>query len=136
MGTGFDQIMDNTSVTFSDGTSCDLITTQDTYVTCMVAGFDPDTLDSVNPYTVTITVNSVVDDTMTAAILDSKQSGLVVSPTSVSPVLASVLTVTLEDTYPDILVVDDFTATLVSQSDATVTRPLYVMSVDDDAKTI
>ena len=30
----------------------------------------------------------------------------------------------------------EFTATLVSQADATVTRPLYVMSVDDAAKTI
>lgn len=136
MGTGFDQILDNTSVVFSDGTACDLITTQDTYVTCMVAGFDPDTLDSVNPYTVTVTVNSVVEDTMTVAILDNKQSGLVVSPTTVSPVLATVLTVTLEDTYPDTLVVEDFTAKLVDQTDATVTRPLYVMSVDDSTKTI
>lgn len=119
MGTGFDQILDNTTVTFSDGTACDLITTRDTAITCMVAGFDPDALDSVNPYAVTVTVNSVVDENMTVAILDSKQSGQTVSPTTVSPVLASVLTVTLEETYPDALAVEDFTATLVSQADAT-----------------
>ena len=59
------------------------------------------------------------------------------SPNSVSPVLASVLTVTLESTYPETLNSrDDFTAVLVSRDDPEFTRPLYVMSVDDSTKSL
>ena len=46
-------------------------------------------------------------------LLPTKQSGHTVSPTSVSPVLSSELIVTLEDTYPDELRVEEFTARLI-----------------------
>ena len=45
-GNGFDQIIDNTSVVFSDGTTCDLQTSTATEITCMVSGFDKDQLDT------------------------------------------------------------------------------------------
>lgn len=70
-------------------------------------------------------------------ILDTKQSGQTVSPNSVNPVISSVLTVTLESTYPETLNSrDDFTATLISRDDPEFTRPLYVMSVDDSTKSL
>ena len=54
-----------------------------------------------------------------------------------SPVLASVLTVSLESSYPQTLTsTSEFTATLISQADPTITRELYVMSVDDSTKTL
>lgn len=54
-----------------------------------------------------------------------------------SPVLASVLTVTLESTYPEILNSrDEFTAILISRDDPDFTRPLFVMSVDDSNKSL
>lgn len=80
----------------------------------MVSGFDASTLNTANPYTVTLSVNSVTDATQTVTILATKQSGVSVSPTSASPVLATVLTVTLESTYPHTMVKEDFNAHLVS----------------------
>ena len=103
----------------------------------MVDGFDPDTLDSTTPYAVTVIVNGVENtNPITVEILPEKQSGFSVSPTSASPVLSTILTVSLEDTYPEELLVEDFTARLVDQLNSTITRPLYVMSVDDSTKEI
>ena len=128
--------MDNTIVTFSDDTDCEIMTTSSSELTCLVSGFDETTIDIVNPYTITVDVNGVVDSSMTVMLLPTKQSGHTVSPTSVSPVLATTLTVTLESTYPDTLRAADFTARLVDQTNPMETRPLYVMGVDDAAKSI
>ena len=102
----------------------------------MVSGFTTATLDSATPYAATVSVNSVTDSTQSVAILSTKQSGVSVSPTSVSPVLATTLTVTLESTYPHTLVAADFKAQLISTTDDSITRPLYIMSVDDSAKSV
>ena len=58
------------------------------------------------------------------------------SPTSVSPVLATTLSVALESDYPHTLAVDDFKAQLVSTTDPSITRPLYIMDVDDSTKSL
>ena len=58
------------------------------------------------------------------------------TPSSVSPVLNSVLTITLASSYAHPLVAEEFDAVLVLSEDVTVTRPLYIMSVDDSAKEI
>ena len=102
-----------TDITFSDNTKCNVLTSSATEVTCEVDGFDSATLDTATPYAVTISVNSVEDDTQTVALLNTKQSGTTISPSSVSPVLASELTVTLEATYPEVLDAADFGAVLV-----------------------
>jgi len=85
---------------------------------------------------VTIKVNGVVDSSKTVMLLSTKQNGVSVSPTNVSPVLSSVLTVTLESTYPETLTVDSLNVVLVKKTDISVTRPLYVISVNNAAKTI
>jgi len=135
-GTGFDTLADNTQIVFGDGTACDVQSTSPTQLECMVAGFDEASLDSSTPYTATVSVNSVTDATQSVQILPTKQSGVSVAPTSVSPVLSSELTVTLESTYPHTLSAADFKAKLVSTTDNTITRPLYIMDADDSAKTI
>ena len=58
------------------------------------------------------------------------------SPTSASPVLKTELTVTLSQSYPETLVKEDFNCTLFSNDDDTYSRELYIMSVDDAAKTL
>ena len=135
-GTGFETSLDSTTVTFSDGTSCTTTSTSSLELVCVVDGFDSATLDPSTPLTMTATVNSVTDASQTVSILPTKQSGVSVTPTSVSPVLASVITVTLEASYPHTLVVSDFKAHLVLATDKTVTRPLYIKSVDDATKSL
>ena len=103
---------------------------------CIVSGFDASTLDSATPYSLSVVVNSVSDATQSVEILSTKQSGVSVSPTSVSPVLATVLTVTLESDYPHEMAVEDFKAQLISTTDKSITRPLYVMDVDDSTKSL
>lgn len=50
--------------------------------------------------------------------------------------LKTTLTITLDPTYPTVLQVADFKVTLLKDSDPTFAKDLYVMSVDDAAKTI
>jgi len=86
---------------------------------------------------VTISVNSVTNADQTVALLATKESGEGVVPSSVSPVLASELVITLAADYPgDMNSADDFTCELVSNANVTDKRPLYVMSVDAGAKSV
>lgn len=87
-----------------------MLTSEYTQITCQVVGFNADTIDTENPYVVTVTVNGVSDSSLTVSLNDDTQGGVSVEPTSVSPVLIATLTVTLEDTYPEALVLEDFTA--------------------------
>jgi hypothetical protein len=57
-------------------------------------------------------------------------------PSSASPVLATELLVYLDSSYPETLDVNDFNATLFNNNDEEYERVLYVMSVDDSAKSV
>jgi hypothetical protein len=57
-------------------------------------------------------------------------------PSSASPVLATELLVYLDSSYPETLYVNDFNATLFNNDDEEYERVLYVMSVDDSAKSV
>ena len=137
-GTGFDsRDISASTVVFSDATVCNVTGATPTTLTCIIDGFDADTLDTDSAYTTTITINGVENADYSVVILSTKQSGQTVSPNWVSPVLASVLTVTLESTYPETLTsIDQFSATLMSADDPTISRKLYVMSVNDADKTL
>lgn len=135
-GSGFDMVTENTQVKFSDGTACVVKSTSSTSLKCLVSGFLSSAIDTVNPYTVNVTVNGELDRTQSVMLKSTKQSGLAVAPNSVSPVLSTELTVTLEATYPFPLVASDFTVRLVGKTNSTIVRPLYVVSVDDSAKSI
>ena len=50
--------------------------------------------------------------------------------------LKTTLTITLASNYPTVLKVADLKATLLSDTNATFTKDLYIMSVDDAAKTV
>lgn len=136
-GSGFDDDISHTTISFSDKTSCVIIDANDKKIKCIPSGFDTTLLDTSQPYIVNVAVNEVTNTEMTVMLLTNKQSGQTVTPNSVSPVLATILTVTLEPTYPVTLESpSDFQAYLVSRDDPKFTRPLYVMKVDDATKTL
>ena len=58
-GSRFDTSSDSTTVTFSDGTPCDILETGDGLLVCEVSGFDATTLDPSVPQTVNVQVNGV-----------------------------------------------------------------------------
>ena len=114
-GTGFDPVTTDTTVVFSDGTICIVEAATSTELLCTVDGFDLAALSLDDGYTATVSVNEVAHADHSVAIKSTKQNGQTVSPNSVSPVLASVLTVTLESDYPETLTsADEFSATLIS----------------------
>ena len=85
----------------------------------------------------TISVNGIENSEQSVMILNTKQSGQTVAPDHISPILAQVLTVTLESTYPVTLdSADQFNATLTSADDPDFERTLYVMSVNDADKSL
>lgn len=75
--------------------------------------------------------NSQVFD-MKAAVI----SGTSITPSSVSPVLKTEVTVQLDSDFPFTLNRDDFTINATDQTNSSYIRYLKVVSVDDAAKTI
>lgn len=64
-----------TTVVFSDSTICIVLDATPTTLSCMVDGFDADTLDTSVAYPTTVTVNGVENTDISVEILDTKQSG-------------------------------------------------------------
>ncbi len=84
----------------------------------------------------TITVNGVVDSSLSVTQVAAVKQSISLSPNSVSPVLKTTLTITLDSSYPAVLKVADLKVTLLSDANSTFTKDLYIMSVDDAAKAI
>jgi hypothetical protein len=122
------------SVTYADGTSCVVYFVDMTEIMCLNNRFSA---DAEVTQTVTVTINGV--DFVSANDVELKttvDATLEVSPNSVSPVLKTELTIYLASDYATTLNVEDFSATLYSLDDVDFERELYVMSVDDAAKTV
>lgn len=64
------------------------------------------------------------------------KSGISLSPSSASPVLKTLLTVTLESTFPVALDKNDFSVNFTSTTNSSIVKRLNVVSVDDSAKTL
>ena len=139
-GAGFDADTTATTVVFNeDSTACDIESATPTEIKCKIAGFDAATISggASATYTVKATVNAVEDTSQTVTRLDTKQSGQTVVPSSVSPVLLTDLVVTLESTYQGTMTSAlDLKATLNGKTNTTITRPLFVKSIDATAKTV
>ena len=131
-------ISDAMNVTFSDGTYCLILTSTDVELTCLVDGFEKTTIDTDTPYTVTVNVNGIEDSTLTVNLYSLRNLALSVSPSSVSPILKTWITITLGDAYPDALVKEDFTAELISADPASdfVPRYIYIHEANDADKTL
>jgi len=132
-GDSFGYQVDKVAVTYTDGTVCDVIDVQMTYIVCINQRF---TSTVASTQTVTVSVNGVTDSTLTVMMLAQAEQSMSMSPSSASPVLKTELTVYLASGYPDTLNKTDFNCTLFSHNDTTYSRELYIMSVDDAAKTL
>lgn len=121
------------TITYDDGTICDVLTAQMTVITCENRRF---TRGASSVQAVNVNINGVEDTSLTFTLLAQAESSIRMVPSSVSPVLKSEIVVYLADTYPEELDREDFNATLYSNTDETYKRVLYVMSVDNDEKSV
>lgn len=132
-GDSFGYDIDVISVTYSDGTICDVTSVDMTILSCYNRRF---TSGASQTQDVTITINGVSATPLSVTLLAQAEVSLTMDPSSVSPVLKTEVTVYLDTNYPETLDREDFNATLYSNDDETYERVLYVMSVDDAAKSV
>jgi hypothetical protein len=133
VGDSFGYQIDKIAVTYTDGTICDVIDVQMTFIICINRRF---TSTVTSTQYVTVSVNGLTDSTLTVAMLSQAEQSMSMSPTSASPVLKTELTVYLASSYPDTLNKTDFNCTLLSHNDTSYSRMLYIMAADDAAKTL
>lgn len=141
-GTGFSPDLQSNEVVFDDNTKCKVKKTTATQLDCEVDGFD---LNAIKATDYQVTVKSKQKDKnkektnngKSVKVNQQKYDGVSVTPSSVSPVLKTDLTVTVQSTFPGAMnSAADFSAILVKKDDPTVTLPLYVVSVDGPNKTL
>ena len=139
-------------VTFDDGTACNIQSYTPTEIKCITGRFGVD-----GAYVLTVSVNDK-SETFTVTVSEHTVYAESITPVSLSPVLTTELTIQLSSAYPNdpALQVSDFAAelNLVSEPtqghwifdyvlgdfvwipDETTAWPLYVKSVDSDARTV
>jgi len=102
---------------------------------CITSKFDSAASASatLNP---TVTINSqVVTNSLDFTLRSEIKSSTGISPSSVSPVLKTPITVTLESTFPYALKIEDITMHATNNANSTIIKHLRCVSVDDSAKT-
>lgn len=104
-----------------------------TLITCVNRRF---TADAERTQDVMIEINGVGESQVSITLIEQAEVSVEIVPNSASPVLKSELTVYLDPNYPNTLVREDFEAILFSNDDLEFERPLYVMSVDDEEKSL
>ena len=60
-GIGLPQTTDQIDVSFSDGTKCKVTSTSASEAKCISKGFDRNSIDTLNPYTMNVNVNGEND---------------------------------------------------------------------------
>ena len=80
------------SITFDDATECVVQSVSITTITCYTNRF---TSNPSSTQQVTVVINSASDNSLSVTMVSSVASGITMSPTSVSPILKTDLTVTL-----------------------------------------
>jgi hypothetical protein len=142
-GDSFGYNTDAISVVYADGTICDVETAQMTSITCKNRRFTAGAAGQNQ--TITLTINGEEDQTLVIDLLAQAEVSISMSPTSASPVLKTELVISLAASYPETLVQEDFSAEIfylgcpadmICRDNTDYERELYVMAVDDAAKTI
>jgi hypothetical protein len=90
-GDAFGYNPDVVSVTFDDGTACEVTSVSMTSITCVNGVFSSSAQGAT--LTATITINGVTDSSLSVQMLGAALNGLGVSPSSASPVLRTELTI-------------------------------------------
>lgn len=117
-GMGLPQNIEQIDITFSDNTKCTVTSTSSTEAKCITDGFDQATIDTVNPYSVNIQVNSETDSANVVTLSSEVERLVSISPDSVSPVLKQDLTITFDPAFPDITSVLDSYSVFIRGTDS------------------
>ena len=149
VGTGFPNVASYIEVKMSDDTACVVTSSTPTEIVCVLDDLEKP-VDTSTPLTF-----SLLDYTpsygqrrrrrnLQQVFIDGSGNFIIsvtnpecasVSPTSISPVInTNTLTFTLND-YTSTIVASDFSVSMVKSDDASITRTLNVIAVDDGAKT-
>lgn len=131
-GTGFpitDEPGENLSITFSDGTVCNIYKSMATTMLCITEPFSTASLGL--SLTVTVTVNGVSDTSLSAGVSSVVRVANTVDPSSYSPVLKTNVNIYFDSTLDYTLDVDDLYVTLLSTFDDT-SYDFNVVAVDND----
>jgi hypothetical protein len=125
------------SVAFDDtqATLCVPTSTTATKLICVTDSFDQ-SVSSGATITPVVTINGVTaTHTLTFTMKTEIKSGTSITPDSVSPVLKSSITVTLENDFPHTLAKEDLTMWVTNAANSSIVKQVNVVSVDDSAKT-
>jgi IPT/TIG domain len=117
----------NYSVTFSDGSICDVVSISSTLIRCITGKFDVSS--STNP-SLTVTVNGVTDSSKSVNVRTDPTKVVSITPNSVSPVLKTLLTIKVSG-YPNTLDKNDLEVFAVARTRNIVT-PINVVEVGVD----
>jgi len=117
------------SVVMADTTVCDVISSTDVTIICETQ--KSVTVDA-NAMALTVTVNNVADSTtLTVQQIVAVSLGINLTPSNVSPVLKTDLTINLEAGFSGQMIGrTDFTAVLINDADASITKDLYIKEID------
>lgn len=121
------------SVTFADLTTCKVLSVDMTTIECEANRWSS---GHAQDQAVTVSVNGVEDSSLAIVLTQSAESTLSMTPTSVSPVLKTEITIFLATDYTETLVKEDFSVKCYSNENLDYFRELYVMSVDEATKSI
>ena len=120
-------------VSYADGTSCDILSVTMTQITCENRRF---TSGAESVQDVIIEINGESASPVSVTLLEQAEISVSIEPNSVSPVLKTDITVYLDPNYPETLVKADFEAVLYSNDDPAYKRVLFIVSVDDEEKSM
>ena len=117
----------NYSVTFSDGSICNVVSISSTLIRCITSKFDISA--STNP-TLTVNVNGLTDSSKSVGVMSDQIKVVSITPNSVSPVLKTLLTIKITG-YPNTLEKNDLEVFAVSTT-RNITTPINIVEVGVD----
>ncbi len=117
----------NYTISFSDGSVCDVVSISSTLIRCITGKFDVSS--SSNP-TMTVNVNGITDASLNVTVRTDPTKVTSITPNSVSPVLKTLLTIKVSG-YPNTLDKNDIEVFAVARS-RNITTPINVVEVGVD----
>jgi len=115
------------SVTFSDGSVCNVVSISSTLIRCITSKFD---VSSSTTPSLNVTVNGITDSTKTVTVGTDPTRVVSITPNSVSPVLKTLLTIKVSG-YPNTLDKNDLEVFAVARTRNIIT-PINVVEVGVD----
>jgi hypothetical protein len=111
-------------VSFTDGTQCEVVAVSATSIRCVTGTFTA----GLTTTTVIVTVNGVVNNNKSINLRIDPSRVSLVEPSTLSPVLKTVVTITVSG-YADALVKEDLEVSLVHSAKPEIVRLMNVVEV-------